>query len=506
MSIHCIRLGDTDNVVVTATAVPRGTPIPDEGIAAKEDIPVGHKVATRLMAAGDPVLKYDQIMGYARVEIQAGQHVHEHNVDLQPRQLDQQITPDPGPPIPAPSGSVSFQGYRRANCSVGTRNYIGVITSVNCSATVAHQIADTISSSGELNAFPNVDGVVPIVHRSGCGMADSGEGVELLERTLAGYARHPNFFAVLLVGLGCEVLQLSRLNATQSETEAERYRSLVIQEQGGTRKTIDAGVGIVRDLLPLANACRRETIAASELKIGLQCGGSDAYSGISANPALGRAADLLVACGGTAILSETPEIYGAEQLLTGRAVSAEVGEKLLARLRWWEDYASQHGGTLNDNPSPGNRSGGLTTIWEKSLGAIAKAGKSPLVEVYRYGEPIEDKGLVVMDSPGYDPCSVTGQIASGANLICFTTGRGAVFGSKPAPTIKLSTNSQLFQRMGDEIDIDCGGIVTGDASIGDKGREIFALILDVASGQATRSEELGLGDQEFVPWQLGAVM
>jgi altronate hydrolase/galactarate dehydratase len=357
-----------------------------------------------------------------------------------------------------------------------------------------------------LDAFPNVDGVVPIVHGSGCGMSGKDEGYDTLFRTLAGYARNPNFAAILLVGLGCEVMQIPDLVGRARIKEGSVFRYMTIQQTGGTRKTIERGIEILREMAVEANKATRQPAGLEHLMVGMQCGGSDGYSGITANPALGHASDLLVAHGGTTILSETSEIYGAEHLLTRRAVTPEVGEKIVERIRWWEDYTARQGGEMDNNPSPGNKKGGLTTILEKSLGAVAKGGTAPLTQVYKFAEPITERGFVFMDSPGYDPTSVTGQIASGANLIAFTTGRGSVSGYKPTPCIKLATNSEMYARMSEDMDINCGDIITDGVSIEEKGREIFELFLSVASGEKTKSEELGFGGAEFVPWAMGAVM
>jgi len=399
----------------------------------------------------------------------------------------------------------TFEGFRRANGRAGTRNYLGILTSVNCSASVARFIAQAAAQSGMLDAFPNVDGVVSFTHGTGCGMAASGEGFDVLQRTQWGYAGNPNLGAVLLVGLGCEVFQISRMKQLHGIEEGDAFRTMTIQETGGTRKTIEQGLARVKEMLPAVNAVRRETLPASGLTLALQCGGSDGYSGITANPALGVAADILVKNGGTAILSETPEIYGAEHLLTRRAKNREVGEKLVSRIKWWEAYTARTGDEMNNNPSPGNKAGGLTTILEKSLGAAAKGGSSNLNAVYQYAEQVTDKGFVFMDTPGYDPVSATGQVAGGANIICFTTGRGSAFGCKPAPSIKLATNTPLYERMTDDMDINCGDVLDG-VSVEDKGQQIFEEILAVASGKKSKSEELGYGDNEFVPWQIGAVM
>jgi altronate hydrolase/galactarate dehydratase len=397
-------------------------------------------------------------------------------------------------------------GYHRPDGAVGTRNYLGILTSVNCSGSVARFIAEAAEKAPWLSDYPNIDGIVPIVHGTGCGMSGSNEGYHTLFRTLAGYARNPNFGGILLVGLGCEVMQIPDLIGAGRMRADGNFRYMTIQQTGGTRRTIEAGLKVLKEMAEVANRATRAPAPVSHITVGLQCGGSDGYSGITANPALGYASDLLVRHGGTTILSETPEIYGAEHLLTRRAVSREVGEKLVERIRWWEDYTASNGGEMDNNPSPGNKRGGLTTILEKSLGAVAKGGTAPLAGVYKFAEPITTPGFVYMDSPGYDPCSVTGQIASGANLVAFTTGRGSVSGYKPVPCIKLATNSEMYARMSEDMDVNCGDIVTEGVSVEDKGREIFELFLRVASGEKTKSEELGFGGAEFVPWQIGAVM
>src|SRR5690606_30553065 len=384
-------------------------------------------------------------------------------------------------------------------------NYIGCISSVNCSATVCRQIADAFRGDA-LAAFPNVDGVVPITHKTGCGMASAGEGIDLLRRVTAGYIRHPNFAAVLFIGLGCESNQVSSLLGAEGLNESDSLRTMTIQDIGGTRKTIEQGIALIKELLPIANQATRQPIPISHLTVGLQCGGSDGYSGITANPALGAAMDLLVQHGGTAILSETPEIYGAEHLLTRRAVSKEVGQKLVDRIHWWEEYTERLGGEMNNNPSPGNKAGGLTTILEKSLGAVAKAGTSNLSDVVEYAQTVTSHGLVFMDTPGYDPVSATGQVAGGANVICFTTGRGSVYGCKPSPSLKLATNTRMYRHMSEDMDINCGEILEGATTVQQKGAEILQRIIEIASGQRTKSEEYGFGEDEFAPWVLGPTM
>jgi altronate hydrolase len=330
--------------------------------------------------------------------------------------------------------------------------------------------------------------------------------MQILQRTLAGYATHANFWGVLVVGLGCESNQINAWLANSSLREGDTLKVFSIQDTGGTRKTVDKGIALIKDMLPRANAVQRTPCSAAHITIGLQCGGSDGYSGISANPALGVAVDLLVAHGGTAILSETPEIYGAEHLLTRRAVRREVGEKLIERIKWWEHYTEINEGEMNNNPSPGNKAGGLTTILEKSLGAVAKGGTSNLQAVVEYAESVKDKGFIYMDTPGYDPVSATGQVAGGANMICFTTGRGSAYGCAPSPSLKLATNTALWQRQEEDMDINCGEIIDGSSTVQAMGQRIFDLVLATASGAPSKSEQHGYGQNEFVPWQVGAVM
>jgi len=497
-----VRLHPSDNVVVATQRIAAGTTVASEGIRAIQVIPLGHKMAVANIAAGEPILKYGQVIGAATIDIAPGEHVHTHNLAVSNlRRAAETVVGTVHHVTPR-----TFQGYRRSNGAVGIRNYVGVLTSVNCSATVARLICDAAQKSGMLDAYPNIDGVVPITHTSGCGMAGSGEGFDILRRTLWGTAANPNFGAIILVGLGCEVIQVARLAKDFELAGRDHFKVFTIQDVGGTRKAVAEGLVQIEALLPMVGAARRTETPASELRLGLQCGGSDAWSGLTSNPALGDAADRLVALGGTVILSETPEIYGAEHLLLQRTRSNVVADKLLERLAWWESYTRSHGAEMNNNPSPGNKAGGLTTILEKSLGAVAKSGSSPLEDVIEYAEPLRRRGLVFMDSPGFDPCSATGQVASGATMIAFTTGRGSAFGCKPSPSIKLSSNTAIYERMSEDIDLDCGGISTGKATVAEKGEEIFELILEVASGAKTKSEELGYGGAEFVPWQLGVVM
>ncbi len=512
MSSPFIRIHPDDNVVIARRQLVSGTRLAGEGggegVTVSGLVPPGHKVATRAIAAGEAVRRYGQVIGAATQAIAAGQHVHTHNLAFS----DFARRHEPGAGA-RPTGFVAepatFDGIVRADGRVATRNYVGVLTSVNCSATAARAIADHFRRDIRPEAladFPHVDGVVALTHGMGCATASDGEELRVLRRTLGGYARHANFAGVLIVGLGCETNQIQGLVAQEGLAEGAWLRTFNIQDTGGTARTVARGIEIVREMLPHANRVRRQPVPASHLVVGLQCGGSDGYSGISANPALGAAVDRLVRHGGTAILSETPEIYGGEHLLTRRAASPEVADKLLRRIAWWEQYTARNGMKMDNNPSAGNKAGGLTTILEKSLGAIAKSGTTNLVDVVEFAERVSARGFGYMDTPGYDPVSATGQVAGGANLICFTTGRGSAYGCAPSPSLKLSTNTALWRQQEEDIDLDCGTIVDGLESVDECGERIFRLMLETASGRLTKSERHGYGQNEFVPWQLGAVM
>ncbi len=529
-------LNPADDVAVAVRDLAAGTIITLETneFRLRDDVPTGHKFALHEKAVGDVLKKYGHEIGVATAPVLQGSWVHSHNLGLPstPRVAGQAPRlhavgstglAEPNPSLHSRDAQATFQGYRRANGKAGTRNYIAVISSVNCSASVSKYITSRFPEE-ELQRYPNVDGLLPLTHKGGCGLQFDGAAHKQLARVLAGFARHPNVAGFLLVGLGCETGTLSYIIEqggfqTHASRDLPQLHSLTnweqgngqapvmlsIQDCGGTQKTIDAGISAIRQLLPKANDVRREPISAAELIVGLECGGSDAWSGITANPALGVASDLLIAAGGTTILSETPEIYGAEQLLAARAISSKVADKLYERVRWWEEHTQRHGVSLDNNPSTGNKAGGLTTIYEKSLGAVAKGGMSPLVDVLSYAEPVSQRGFQFMDTPGYDPASITGKVAGGANIVCFTTGRGSCFGCKPAPSIKIATNTRMFERMQDDMDLDAGIVLSG-ASLQEVGETIFQTILDVASGRKTKSEAQGLGEEEFAPWDLGPTL
>jgi len=500
-----IQLNEQDNVVIALRDLTKGEQPDPLNLTLETAIKRGHKIALKPIKQGESILRYGQIIGQAKYDLKTGEHVHTHNLAMSQFKQEYEFTTK-AYSLPVIKSNRTFMGYHRADGRVGTRNYVGIISTVNCSGSVARFIAEEAEKTRLLDAYANVDGVVPIVHGGGCGLSAKDEGYAALFRIISGYAQHPNFAGILLIGLGCEVMQISDLVDRRPIRPDGELRYMTIQNEGGTQRTIQRGLAELSEILAIANTSRRESAPVGKITLGMQCGGSDGYSGITANPALGYASDLLVRHGATTILSETPEIYGAEHLLTQRAISEEIGQKLLERIAWWEDYTARNGGEMDNNPSPGNKRGGLTTILEKSLGATAKSGTAPLSGVYQFGEKVTECGFVFMDSPGFDPCSVTGQVASGSNIIAFTTGRGSVSGYKPTPCIKLATNSEMYKLMSDDMDLNCGDIVDNGISIAAKGEEIFELIIKVANGEKTRSELLGFGGVEFVPWQIGAVM
>ena len=499
-----MRLHSNDDVLIACAQLLPHDFVDENGVLEVKDlIPAGHKIAARALKKGEAIHRYNQIIGFATEDIAAGKHVHSHNLSIGELARDYGIGENCHPIKPV-ENPATFQGFKRKNGKVGTRNYIAVISSVNCSATVSRHIARHFSPE-ILAKFPNVDGVLALPHPLGCGMNLVGDGMDILRRTLTGYAMHPNFAGVLFVGLGCEQNQIDPMLLMIRNFEDGMLQKIVMQNEGGTSASIKKGIEIVSNMLVRANEFTREESSVSNLIVGLNCGGSDGYSGVTANPALGGASDLLIANGGTTILSETPEIYGAEHLLTRRAATPEIAQKLIARIAWWRDYTAKTGGEMDNNPSIGNKTGGLTTILEKSLGAVAKSGTSPLNDVYLYAEEVIKKGFVFMDTPGYDPVSATGQAAGGAQIICFTTGRGSAFGCAGVPTIKLATNNALYARMTEDMDINCGDILSG-ASMDSVSLRIFNAIIRYASGEKVASELLGYGHDEFLPWHVGAVM
>ncbi len=511
--IDVIYLHAADNVCVAARDLPAGARISAGGVAVElpATVKLGHKVALAPLAKGQRVVKYGQTIGFATENIAVGGWIHTHNLTAGQFDRDYAAATEI-PPEPAPLVGRTFEGYKRPDRRAGTRNYIAVISTVNCSASVSKYVAARFNADA-LKAYPNIDGVVAFTHGGGCGMQFGGEGHATLNRVMGGMARHPNIGGYVLIGLGCETATLGYLLDDQKLVQiggrgagdARRPPVLSMQDVGGTTKTIEAACQLVAEMLPRANDTQRESVPLSELILGTNCGGSDGNSGITANPALGAASDMLVAAGGTVILGETTEIYGAEQLLTRRARTPEVAQKLIDRIHWWEWYTGLFGCTPDNNPSPGNKEGGLTTIYEKSLGAIAKAGSTAMNEVYQYAEQVTAKGFVVMDTPGLDPVSVTGIVAGGAQMMVFTTGRGSCFGCKPTPSIKVATNTPMYERMIDDMDLDAGGVLSG-RSVADVGRDIFEEVIAVASGKHTKSENHGIGQEEFVPWNIGPTL
>ena len=511
---RAVLLRGDDNVAVASRPIPKGYVLEVGGrrVEVREPIALGHKVALTAIEPGEPVRKYGQVIGFAARAIPEGAWVHVHNVTADAFARDYAFASE-RPPVPrcAPR---TFRGFLRHDGRVGTRNYVAVISTVNCSASTSRAISDRFRDESWRQDFPNVDGVFAITHKGGCAIPHGGPDHRILESVLAGFATHPNVAAYVIVGLGCEVSQarqfveshdLVTVGAALEDKASARPRVLNIQDQGGMTRTVEAAVEAVHRLLPEANAWTRTEQPASKLVMAMECGGSDGNSGVTANPAVGVAADLVVAQGGIAVLGETTEIYGAEHLLTRRAVSPAVGQKLVDRIEWWEWYAHVFGAEINNNPSPGNKAGGLTTIYEKSLGALAKAGSTALVDVVGYAERLETPGLIFMDTPGYDPPCTTGLVAGGANVLVFTTGRGSVLGLKPTPCIKVATNTPMFDRMADDMDLNAGTILEGEP-VESVGRRIFDLVLEVAGGRKTRSERGGVGEEEFSPWNIGPVL
>lgn len=499
-----IRLHADDNIAIALVPLNAGRQI--FTVTTTTAVPAGHKIALESVAIGSPIRRYGQIIGFATKPILAGDHVHTHNLSVGSMTLDYAIGTNVRS-IDATTTQRTFDGYLRANGSAGTRNTVAVIATVNCASHTVRKIVERAKRDLWPN-YPNVTDIIVLSHKHGCATRDGSPELGMLQRTLAGFAHNPNVAGYLFIGLGCETNQFEALfNAHRAQFGAMNLPAyLAIQDEGGVAATIEAGVQALIPVLQHANTFTRQPVPLSKLSLALQCGGSDGFSGISANPALGHAVDLLVQHGGTAVLSETPEIYGAEHLLTRRAINHQVADKLISRIHWWENYTRQLGFEIDNNPSHGNKAGGLTTIYEKSLGAVAKGGSMPLAAVYEYAEPITQTGFVYMDTPGYDPVSATGQVAGGCNIIAFTTGRGSCFGFKPVPSIKISTNSTTYERMRGDMDVNAGGIITGHESISQVGERIFELLIAVASGQHSLSEAQDIGEEEFNPWMLGATM
>ncbi len=510
-------LHPSDHVAVARETLPAGLALEladGSELRLPQEVPAGHKIALTMLEPRDAVRKYGQVIGRATTRIAPGDWVHTHNLGAGGLALEYEFGTELREPPPSPQAGRTFMGYARPDGRVGTRNTVALVSSVNCSAEVVREAVRLLREA--LPDFPHVDDVIGVTHKTGCGMSTVAEDYETLQRTLTGFVDHPNVGAAMIIGLGCEVNQplamaeahgLIRPEAIhRGRPEASKGPLILsMQELGGVRKSVARAVEEGVKLLQAANACRRTPQPISRLVVGTNCGGSDAWSGVTANPALGVAGDELVACGGTWLLAETSETYGAEHLLTRRAVTREVGERLLERMRWWEEYAAKFGAELDNNPSPGNKAGGLTTIYEKSLGAVVKGGTTPLRAVYRFAERITVRGFGFMDTPGHDPVSVTGLVAGGCNLIVFTTGRGSCLGFKPTPTLKVATNTPMFRHMEEDMDVDAGRILSG-ATVEEVGQEIFERLIALANGQPSKSEAQGLGDETFAPWTMGPVL
>ena len=500
-----IRLNPEDNVIVARKDVQAGVEVPEEGFTTLTEVPAGYKVAARDIKKGEMILKYNTCIGFAAEDTLAGTMMHSHNIVFEHVDLDYAYCRDYKPVELLPEEErATFKGFVRPSGEVGTRNYIAVMVAGNCAATVARRISNYFTEE-RLADYPNVSGVVPFITGLGCGMEMTGPFMDLLRRTIMGYATNPNVGAALVVALGCERNNIDGMFEFTGVKESETMRKLVIQEAGGTAKAIQKGIEQIYEMLPLVNAYERQTVSAEHLKIALECGGSDGFSGLSANPALGRAADMLVKNGGTVILSETTEIFGVEHTLTRRAKTPEIGKKLTDHIAWWLKYNEGKDCQINGRVSPGNNKGGLANVLEKSLGGAKKGGESPLNEVYDYAEKVTEHGLVFMNTPGYDPVATTGQVAGGANMVAFTTGRGSCFGGVPSPVLKLASNTPMYERMEGDMDINCGVIIDGDKTLDEMGEVIFKRILEVASGDKSKSEVLGVGEDEFVPWPIGVL-
>ncbi|MGD9711271.1 MAG: UxaA family hydrolase [Thermomicrobiales bacterium] len=503
-----VLLEPADDVAIAKHPLLPGTQLlmPDGSvIRVSQMVPPGHKVAVRDVPVDGQVMRYGQLIGFASKDIRKGQHVHTQNLYIKEFEKDYAFCEGYAPVELVPDAERRFfMGFRRPDGRVGTRNYVAVLASVNCSSSATVRVAEYFRQPGMLDDYPNVDGVIALPHKGGCGAHIGSRDLYIFQRTLAGIVHHPNVAGYVILSLGCEVNQpTDMIDATSMSEDAPLV--ITIQQDGGFLKTVELGIEAVKRILPEANKATREPVPASELMVALQCGGSDGWSGVTANPGLGKAADLIVKQGGTVVLGETTEVYGAEHLLTRRAKSPEVAQKLIDMIHWWEDYTAYFGGSIDNNPAPGNKLGGLTNIYEKSLGAAAKAGSTPMNDVVGYAERVTERGFVHMDTPGYDPVAVTGQVAGGCNVVCFTTGRGSAFGFKPAPSIKIATNSTLYANQGPDMDINAGRVLDG-ITLDQLGEEIFERILEVASGDKSKSELAGVGQEEFNPWILGAML
>ena len=494
-----ILLNGNDNVAIARVPLSPGQRITagKADIASSDSVLPGHKIALGNIRAGEPIRRYGEVIGLARCDIAAGQHIHEHNLVYQ----ELEPTFDGTAPVSTHTASTrSFEGYKREDGRIGTRNYIAVVAASNCAA---HTVSLIERHFEGRTLPPHVDGVVSFPHGDGCAQA-IGPDTQQLQRTLEGVLDHPNVAAAVILGLGCEVNQIDHYLGRKSEYASKNLVGLTLQDSGGTRRAVEQATRDIERLLEQTAGLKRTPVPASALVLGLNCGGSDSFSGITANPALGYCSDLIVREGGTVVLAETTEIFGAEHTLLRRAKDEQTARKLLGCIQYYKDYLRQFGGSFNDNPSPGNKKGGLTNIVEKSLGAVAKAGTTTLEDVVGYGERIRSHGFVFMNTPGYDPASLAGLAAGGVNLIAFTTGRGSAIGFPTIPTLKISSNSDTFRRMPDNMDINAGTVADGTATVEEVGKEIFESLLRIASGEKTKAEILG--HHEFVPWKIGPTL
>ncbi len=499
-----IQINSADNNATALEDMVPGDVLSSIGVTIQDPIPMGHKFALKPIQKGDIVRRYGQVIADATADIAPGSHVHQHNLQADNVPATEDMIGENATPTPKIDEIITFDGYKRADGRVATRNCIAIISTVNCSATVCRAIADHYRGAA-MAQWPNVDGVVALTHSSGCCIAPGGEGMKILRRTLGGYARHANFAGVLMIGLGCEVNTMKGLLEQENLAPSDNFVVGSIQELGGTRKTIKWGIEHVGRMLDHANSFVRTPQSAEHLIMGSQCGGSDAFSGISANPAIGKVIDKLAGIGATGVLAETVELHGADQILVKRARTREIGLKMMFELNDWRERVIRDIGQVL-NLSDGNIAGGLSTSPEKSMGSFAKGGSTDVVQVCEYAEPITEKGLVYMSSPAYDPSGNTGQIAGGANVLVFSTGRGSAYGSAGAPCLKISSNTALFERQEDDIDFNAGSILDGDETLEEAGERLFQLVIETASGRQTKSEEMGVGENEFIPWVPGGMV
>src|SRR5215218_10732385 len=490
LSEFAIVVDPTDNVAVVKKPTSPGLELvlPDQSvIEIRAAVPPGHRFATQDIPAGQFVLQFGQPIGTSLGIKQGEQITHDNMSDDVPiiRELPEDLHTPPPDYIPV-SERATFMGFRRPDGRVGTRNFVLVVPTSMCASHEAQQIAlmaEFLHYKRE--RFPNVDGDVAIPHNKGCGCQE-GSTIEVMLRTLSNYADHPNVGGVVLLDLGCEKTNLARVEQYLLKREKafdKPVAKIGIQEVGGTQAAIEQGLREVERMLPEVNRIEREECSVSELVLGVKCGGSDGFSGISANPSLGRAADALVRSGGTVLITEVPEFCGAEHIIARRAKDAGTGRAVYRMIDWYKEYASKFGAVLNQNPSPGNVAGGLLNITIKSLGAMSKAGTTRVEGVIEYAETPRGRGLHLMQGPGYDQESTPGLVAAGATVVVFTTGRGTTIGNAIAPVIKLASNDAVFERMSRDLDLSAGGVLDGTETIEEIGARVFEHVCRVAGGE-----------------------